>query len=271
MLRVNVSIFFITVCLSGFAQGSIDLTPSFKKGEEKKYSVRYTTKSPAQAPYQIFSSTKKDIIIKVVDVRNGGTMDLEWVYANVIFTDSIPQFNPIMDLINTLSKGLTVKYTTDGSGRIKSVTNYKEITTVLNHRIDSLISLMSRDKSIASSLVESTKFQLQMMLSTEQQIDQIVIGDVFKFHEPYGNSFSTNANTLIDASDPATDKYETRLVSVKSNSCQLDGVLIDSKRKGHKSYDFQVPSYWLIRHSYRLDTKAPMSVHQSYEIKAVRN
>lgn len=270
MLRANASIFFIAVCLSGFAQGAIDLIPSFKKGEEKKYSVRYTTKSPAQAPYQIFSSTKKDIIIKVVDVRDG-TMDLEWTYTNVIFTDSIPQFNPIMDLINTLPKGLTVKYTTDRSGRIKSVTNYKEIITALNHRTDSLISLMSRDKSIASSLVESTKFQLQMMLSTEQQIDQIVIGDVFKFHEPYGNSFSTSANTLINASDPATDKYETRLVSVKSASCQLDGVLADSKRKGHKSYEFQAPSYWLVKHIYRLDTKDPMSVHQSYEIKAIRN
>jgi hypothetical protein len=194
MFKFNASVFFIAaVCLSGFAQGTVDLIPRFKKGEAKKYWIRYTTKSPVQRPYEIFNSTKKEVAIKVVAVRNA-SIDFEWTYLNVIFTDSIPQFNPIMDLMNSLSQNLTIKYTTDGRGKIKSVTNYKEIEAVLDRRVDSLTSLMSKDKSIAPSLIERTKFQFQMILSTEQLINQIVISDVFKFHELYGHTFLSTVN-----------------------------------------------------------------------------
>ena len=40
---------------------------------------------------------------------------------------------------------------------------------------------MTKDKSIDPSLIESTKFQYEMMLSTEQLINEIVISDIFKF------------------------------------------------------------------------------------------
>ena len=271
MLKTNVSFFFIAlVCLSGFAQETVDLTPHFKKGEVKKYRIRYIAKSPAQRPYQIFNSTKKDVVVKVADIR-GGSIDFEWTYLNVVFTDSVPQFNPVMDLMNTLPQGLTVKYSTDNRGVIKSVTNYKEITAAVKQRVDSMISRMSKDKSIKPSFIESTKFQFEMMFSTEEQINQIVIGDVFKFHELYGHSFKTKSKLLISATDPASDKYETQLVSIKNSLCQFEGVLTDNKRKGYKTYEFQTPSYWMSKHVYKLDSRDPMSVSQTYEIKLSSN
>jgi hypothetical protein len=270
MLRVNASIFFIAVCSSGLAQGTIDLIPSFKKGEEKKYSVRYTTKSPAQAPYQIFNSIKKDVIVKVTDARND-SIYFEWTYVNVIFTDSVPQFNPIMNLMNTLAQNLTVAYTTDNRGVIKSVTNHKEIAATVKQRIDATIETMSKDKGISSSLIENTRFQFQMMLSTKQQINEMVINDIFKFHELYGNTLSTQSKMLISATDPTTDKYETQLTSTKNSICQFEGLLTGDKRKGSKVYEFQTPSHWLKKYIYKLDSRDGMPVYQYYEIKLTNN
>lgn len=267
---LKVSLLFLTslTCLSGFAQ---ELNPRFKNGEIRKYHIRSSTKSPAQEPYEIFNTTKQDITIKVTGSQSN-SIAFEWTYLTVIFIDSIPQNNPVMDLMNTLAQGLTVKYTTDTKGVIQSVTNYKEISTKIEQRTEALIENMSKDKSISSALIESTKFQFQMMFSTEQQINNIVISDIFKFHELYGHALSPKS--AIQITDPPSDKFEMCLVSNKNDIQHFEGTLVgypNGKRKGYRVYQFDTSSSWPAKFTFKSDINNPMSVSQFYEIQAVKN
>jgi hypothetical protein len=261
------------VSLNGFAQGSnkhsTELIPHFKKDEIRRYQIKYTVKYPAQGHDQIFNSTTEEVVIKVVNIQNN-LIDFEWTYLKATFIDSVPQYNPIMDLMNTLTRGLTVKYTTDSRGVIKSVTNYEEISSKIKQRVTDVIENMSKDKSIAQSLIESTKFQFEMMFSTTQQIDEIVISDIFKFHELYGKTSTSKSKLLIQATDSPSDKYEIQLASFKDNVYRFNGTLTghpDNERKGHKAYEFEAPSYWLIRHVSKTEAHMPMPVSQFYEIE----
>jgi len=267
MLKVSLLFLAVLICLNGFAQ---ELNPRFKNGEIRKYQIRSSTKSPAQGTYEIFNTIKEVIAIKVTGTESN-SIAFEWTYLNVIFIDSVPQYNPVMDLMNTLTQDLTVKYITNTKGVIQSVTNYKEISTKIKQRTEAVIENMSKDKGINSSLIESTKFQFQMMFSTEQQINDIVINDIFKFHELYG--YSLTPKSLIRITDPPSDKFELHIVSHKNNQHQFEGALIgypSGEKKGYRIYKFD-PSYWPIKFTFRSDPNNPMPISQFYEIQAVNN
>lgn len=173
-----------------------------------------------------------------------------------------------MDLMNTLTKDLTIKYTTDSRGVIKSVTNYNEISSTIKGRVDALIENMVKDKSIDPSLIETTKFQLEMILSTEQQINKIVISDLFKFHELYGRTLRTGSP--IQTIDSTLENYTIKLLSFNNNVCRVDGALTgysSDQKKGYKTYQFQVPALWLTKYTFKMEAYNPILVSQLYEIE----
>ena len=238
----------------GQDESSIEITSAFKKGEVKKYQIVNTSKSFVQEGYyEVFTSSLKDVIVKVISTKPGQT-HIEWTYDRVVFVDSTDQNDPFLYLMNTLNKKMTVRYIVNSQGIIQSISNLEEIKTKTLQQIDGIIQQMSQNNSIDASLVETYKFQLEMTLSSQELFDALVLQKDRKNH-------------IQEKGTPA-DGYDVKLASCNNNSCQLNGDLVSafSDKKGKKIYQFELPGFWLQTYSSKWYATLPMNVSNSYTI-----
>lgn len=252
----------------GQDESSIEITSAFKKGEVKKYQIVNTSKSfVREGYYEVFNSSLKDVIVKVIDTRPDQTL-IEWTFDRVVFVDSTDQNDPFLYLMNTLNKKMTVRYIVNSQGIIQSISNLEEIKTKTLQQIDGIIQQMSQNNSIDASLVETYKFQLEMTLSSQELFDALVLEDVYRFHELYGQSFQKDRKNHIQEKGTPADGYDVKLASCNNNSCQLNGDLVSafSDKKGKKIYQFELPGFWLQTYSSKWYATLPMNVSNSYTI-----
>lgn len=113
--------------LNGQTEKTIRLIPNWTKGDIKRFEITNSTNVVSNGIAQIKSSTTKTVALQVVNVRSN-TTDIEWKYENLTFADTIKDKNPLSVFMNELNKEMTVKYTINGKGTIKSITNYDEIS-----------------------------------------------------------------------------------------------------------------------------------------------
>lgn len=265
--------FIILFSGSVYAQGeqSIKLIPLFKKGQIKKYQITSTSKTFTEpGHYQVFSSKLKDVIIKVKEVTATQT-HLEWIYDRAMFVDSTEQNNPFSYLMNTLNKRMTIKYVVNSQGVIQSISNSDDIKSQAKQQIDGFIQQLNQSDNFDESSVETFKFQLEMMLSSQELFDALILEDVYKFHELYGLTFQKDHKVLVQEKDTPADSYSIKLISRDEKSIQLVGELISSfsDKKGQKKYEFNLPTYWLEHHSIKWYATVPASVSYSYSIEQV--
>lgn len=260
-------LFMVGTCYAQDVQ-SIELIPSFKVGQTKKYRITSTSKSFVQEGYyEVFNSSLKDVIVKVISTKPGQT-HIEWTYDRVVFVDSTDQNDPFLYLMNTLNKKMTVRYIVNSQGIIQSISNLEEIKTKTQQQIDGIIQQMSQNNNIDASLVETYKFQLEMTLSSQELFDALVLEDVYRFHELYGQSFQKDSKNHTQEKDTPADSYAVKLASYTNNSCQLNGDLVSpfSDKKGQKVYHFELPGFWLQTYSSKWYATLPMNVSNSYTI-----
>jgi hypothetical protein len=153
-------------------------------------------------------------------------------------------------------------------GAIISISNYNEITSKVKQQVDNMIQQMSQNNNIDAFLVENLKFQLDMILSSQELIDALVLEDVYKFHELYGFSFEKGSKNLIPEKDTSADSYYVEWIPTNNNKCKLSGELVSSfsDKKGQKTYEFELPTFWLEYYSSKWYATVPMSISNSYTI-----
>jgi len=247
----------------------VSLMPSFVENQVKNYSITYSVRSSGNGTEQIMSTTKKQVKIKVVAIHDD-FIDMQWQYGKVEFTEANSQINPFAVLMNTLSAGITVKYSIDKKGVINSITNRDEITATIQKNVDEKLTSMANDGSISSSMITTTKFQIQMMLSTLDQVDKIVLGDLFKFHQLYGKEYSSQPTEITVNQELLPEKYEVSLYSIDqaNHSCLIKSRLIDDSNKEIiKEYRYNLTDYWLINHASQRASSDPLDVIQLYQIQ----
>ena len=172
--------------------------------------------------------------------------------------------------MNTLSAGITVKYSIDKKGVINSITNRDEIKTKIKKSIDDKLTLMINENSIDSSMVSTTKFQFQMMFSTPSQIDKIIIGDLFKFHQLYGKEYSDQPSKIVVDHDILPETYDVRLKSIdqSNQTCLIVSNLVnDSSKEINNSFKYNLSDYWLINYTSQRTSFDPLDVIQFYQIQ----
>lgn len=254
-----------------FGQGReyVSLNLNSTEGEIRKYHIKSTSKLITEnGNHYELSTIEKNITIRVLRLQKN-KVDIEWTYDSVSHINTRPQLEPSMDLIRTLNNGMIVKYTVSEHGEILSISNSNEIILRVKQQIDGLIRQMTKDNAMDSSKMGMLKFQFEMILSSEVLLEVVVFGDIYKFHELYGKSFQKGVKKLIPAKDPPDDRYAVGLELTAHNNCRLSGELISSfsDKKGRETFEFEVPSYWLILHSLNWSASVPVNVWNSYEIR----
>jgi len=277
--------------LSGQTEKTIKLIPSWTKGDTKRFEITNSTNVVSNGIVQIKSLTTKTVALQVINVRSN-TTDIEWKYENITFTDTISNKNPFSLLMNELNKGMTVKYSINGKGAIKSVTNYDEIYAKIKLKVDSALQVLSKNEKIDSSKMELIKFQYSMMFSSTEQIDKIALSDIFRFHQLYGYTFKTHQLTSIEdkifapkMSGPS-DRSEIKLDSIdtikqlyylkgESRSPFLEKYMtkVTKNRSIKLLYIFKYPENWLVEHNYILTTgvgESPVKFDSNFRIRMIK-
>lgn len=266
------AIIFSSGVIHGQGTNSIKPTLSLKKGESKKYHITSIAKSfTGEGSHEALQSTEKNVVIRILDI-NSDQIYIAWTYDMVSFINSAPQFDPILDLMNTLNKNMTIKYTVNSNGAITFISNYNEITLKVKQQVESMIQQMSQDTKNAS-LVEALKLQFEMILSSQELLDALVLEDVYRFHELYGLSFQKGSKNLIPEKDMPDDSYAVEWISSNNNKCKLNGELVSSfsDKKGQKIYEFTLPTYWLEYYSSKWYATIPMNISNSYTISLINS
>ena len=277
--------------LSGQTEKTIKLIPNWTKGDIKRFEITNSTNVVSDEITQTKSLTTKTVTLQVVNVRNK-TSEIEWKYENLTFSDTISNKNPLSVLMNELDKGLTVKYTINSNGTIKSINNYDEISAKIKSKVDSALQLLSKNEKIDSSRMKMIKFQYSMMFSSTQQIDLIVLNDIFKFHQLYGYSYRSDKITSIEdkmfapqMSGPS-DRLEMKLDSIDTDKqlYYLKGELRspflekymkeDIKDRSIKRvYVFKYPENWLVEYDDILTTggsETPIKFDSNFKIRMIK-
>ena len=271
-MKAIISSVIFLLCLIDDSNGQdqqVSLIPSFVEGQLKNYSITYSVELSGDRTEQIFRTTKKQVKIKVVAI-NGDLIDMQWQYGEVEFTEAKLQNNPFAVLMNTLSAGITVKYSIDKNGVINSITNRDEIKTKIEERIDEKLTSMINENKIDSSMLSTTKFQFQMMFSTPSQIDKIIIKDLFRFHQLYGKDYSNQPSKIVVDNDILPETYEIRLQSIdqSNQTCLIVSNLVnDTGKKINASYEYSLSDYWLKNHTSKRTSFDPIDVVQLYQIQ----
>jgi hypothetical protein len=274
MKFLSISFFLLLDVLCGFQQiesqnDQIILIPSFKSNQVKNYNIEYTVKTVSEGLEQIINTTKKQVALKVIDI-NDGNITMEWRYGKIEFVEAIPQNNPFDILMITLNAGLVIKYSINKKGIITSILNREEITTLINSNIEEKLNLLVEEKIIDPSMITTTKFQFQMMFSTPEQIDKIILSDLFKFHKMYGKTYSSSASEVKEEEDLMTRKYRVQLISVDNNNhtFNLSSKLIgEPNNEINQSFQFDLDDHWLIKYSSKRVSSDPLDVIQFYQIQ----
>jgi len=264
---------------------TINLSANWRKGDTKKYEINQFSTILADGKLQTSSKTTKEVTISVVN-ENDSLFEIVWKYDEIRFSDSVSLDNPFSDLMNNLNRGLVVRYKINKQGSIKSISNYNEISARISSMVDSTLELISKNKKFDKSDSEMLKFQFSMMFSTDQQIDLIVLSDVFKFHQLYGKSYTLNKITSIEdkifAPSPGgpADSLLIKLISIdKSNSIyHLQGEFYNAFFEQMKNkmpvdqrikhlYQFRYPGNWVFEFNSATTSSGFASINESYQIK----
>ncbi|MBL3656703.1 hypothetical protein [Fulvivirga sediminis] len=262
---------FHSIKVYGQDDKSIKLTPFFKESQTKSYQITSTSKtSTKDGHYEVFNSKIKDVIVKVTKVT-AAQSHIEWTYDRVMFVDSTEQNDPFTYLINTLNKRMTIKYVVDSKGVIQAISNSEDLKSQTKQQIDGFVKQLSQSDNYDESSIEAFKFQLDMMLSSQELFDALILEDVYKFHELYSLSFQKGRKVLVPEKGTPTDSYSIELISSNQNEVQLFGELVSSfsDKKGQKKYEFNLPSYWLEHYSAKWHVTVPVNVSYSYSIEQV--
>lgn len=262
---------FILAHYNGLSQqNAIQLKPLFKKDEVRKYHITTATNSfIANGSLEELNSTEKDVSIKITDINND-KIDIEWRYEKIKFINSATQFDPIQDHLNTMNRNMIIKYVVNPKGVIQSILNYNDISSMAKRQVDSLIQKIAQE-STDKSTVEAIKFQLEMILLSQEIFDALILEDVYRFHELYGLTFQESIKNLIPEKNVPDNQFAIKLIAIDNRKCKLGGELISSfsDKKGERSYTFELPACWLEYYSSKWFATAPVNVSNSYTITLI--
>ena len=289
-LLTTILTFFISIANIAQDNTTIKLIPNWRKGEIKKYEIKNYSTIDAESERKINGFTTKTISIEIINV-NDKLLELTWKVDQLIFSDTINSDNPFSGLMSTLDKDLSVRYTIDRKGNIIRILNLDEISKTVKSRVDAILKDFIKKNDIEKSKVEMLNFQFSMMFSTDEQIKNIVLSDISKFHQIYGYIFATNSTTIIPDNifapnengrpsnslelkcsnfDKQNQIYsiEGELKSADTNKKMQE--FIDKDRIIKNKYEFKSPGNWLNSHKSIMNVDGGgVKVNTTYEINLI--
>lgn len=292
MITLLTAILTCFISIANIAQDNttIKLIPNWKKGEIKNYEIKNYSTIDAEGERKINGLITKTIRIEIASV-NDKLLELAWTVDQLIFSDTIKSDDPFSGLMNTLDKGLSVRYTINRNGNVIRILNLDEISKTIKSRIDTVLKDFIKKNDIEKSKAEMLNFQFSMMFSTDEQIKTIVLSDILKFHQIYGYSFMTNGTTIIPDNIFAPNENGRSSNSLKLKCSNIDkqnqiysieGELksaetnkkmqefIDKDRVIKNKYEFKFPDNWLRSHKSIMNVDSGgVKVNTTYEINLI--
>ena len=255
------------------ANDQMTIIPKWSKGDVKRYQINHSSEAFSDKPEESSRETQQTSIT-VIAVKESG-LDIVWKYEKANFIDSIPLDNPFKILMNTLSDNLIVKYTIKKNGTIKSINNYDEISKVIRTRVDSVIDKISKDPTSDQSKIPTIKFYFQMMFSTNSQIDEIVLNDIYKYHQLYGSTYFLNKPVSMDE-QPITSTSSRKVnvvlktVDQHTKTYRFNGeILIPGMEEMKSILTYQYSNGWLQEYTYSLEDNMRVRIKDKYSIKLI--
>lgn len=175
---------------------TIKLRPIFFKGEIKNYKVIKESIVLDRENIIINDKIEKDISITVLDYSDT-LIKLEWEVNKIEIMENIPQDNPLSIFIVSIDHGLKIKYQLDKYGRMQRVNNYNEIKSAINEKIDNFITYLKNDAYYDNQYISLLEFQLKITYSTMEQINKLVLFDLFRYYCLYGNEYQLNESEQV--------------------------------------------------------------------------
>jgi hypothetical protein len=150
----------------------ISFTPKWSVNEVVHYSM-----IKGKMKNGITNSSKSDISITVVEKTDEG-YTLEWKYDDIILGTNLQdeQVKSILDL----TKGLTIRYTTDKYGAFQKVINQDEVKIYMKKSTALLVEKITDEK-----LKKSVVTLMDNWLKNDQFVNLVVAKEIALFHNPY--------------------------------------------------------------------------------------
>jgi hypothetical protein len=154
------------------AKPQISFTPEWSVNEVVQYTLlKDRTKNG------ITNSSKSDISITVVEKTDEG-YTFEWKYDDIVLGTNLPddQIKSMLDL----TKGLTIRYTTDKYGAFEKVINQDEVRTYMKKSTELMVRKIMDEK-----LKNSVVTLMDNLLKNDQFVNLVVAKEIALFHNPY--------------------------------------------------------------------------------------
>ncbi|MGE5424584.1 MAG: hypothetical protein ACM3N9_04425, partial [Syntrophothermus sp.] len=147
------------------------------------------------------------------------------------------------------------------------IINLEEVTAIIKAKIDTALEEFFRKNKTGKSEADMLRFQFYMMYCTQEQVKDIVLNDIYRFHQIYGYSFTNKKITIIPdeifAPNPdgkPSNNLEIKLDNFDPNSkiISLTGELhstetdqklkemLENNRDIRYAHTFSGPENWLI-------------------------
>jgi len=106
LIIIGLYIHFFSFCQ---IDTTINLIPSWEKGEIKRYEIKKYSTVDAENDGKVNNLTTKVIIIQIMDVKDN-ELKINWRVDKLSFSDTTNTDNPFSELLNSLDKDISVKY-----------------------------------------------------------------------------------------------------------------------------------------------------------------
>jgi hypothetical protein len=277
MKFISIFLFTFAIYTSSFGQtDTVTIKPKWNNGDTKKYKIVTSSSVTYSGKIEESSMTTKLIRINVGETK-GGFTEMVWNYEKVEFKDSTSEKNPYKELMNTVSRNLIVKYTINDNGEIISINNYNDISNRIKSTTDSTFNVLGKSEKTAVNPM--VKMQIGMIYSTNKQLNNVVLNDIFSFHKLYGIPFVKDKPITIEERSSGlpnfVDKFNYTLKSIDSSKSKysIQGEKQNSSggsdTKTTLNYEFNFPQNWLTEYNSKLESKVPINIEFFTSIRQI--
>lgn len=261
-------------------QVSISLEPDWEKGTSVSYEIMQDNKFSTDGIQRSNTFASKNIFIEVTN-NEKQIIELRWKYGIINFIDSLGKVDPLTLLMNTVQENLVVLYQLNKSNGSIEILNFDQIKDGISKRIKGTIDSLKNDMDFTEEHFQEIAFKLDLMFSSEDQINIIVLNDFFEFHRLYGKQYSTNQPQKIKEDNfgqPESDHYAMVISNTNYNQKHfvIEGVLESpfSEKMGwdrhiSKQYTFSLSNYWLLYHKTEMTFRTDKGTRSIYEIRRI--
>jgi hypothetical protein len=117
---------------------------------------------------------------------------IDWYYSKISLDDSYKNADAITKYILQITKGMTIKFSTDSIGELGQILNWDEIKTFFTARADSMSSLIGY---ASVEQIDNIRTKLIALVNNKDQLQNVLLQDIQLYFSLYG--YTLNSKTPL--------------------------------------------------------------------------